>query len=1449
MSRIKKCDKIEFVSFTCLSENQIRRLSEKEIILPSSRGGGFSETSGTPYDENLGVLENGKKCLTCQKANNKCPGHYGHIELPAPMYNKTKSMLTTVCKVLQCICQSCSRPRIIPAVMEIKGVLSYKRNSRLKAVLKQCERVKLCPWEDCGKALIFYDIYLGEIRSHLGDKNVAIPFSADKTLKIFSGISDEHFSLLGFNHNLPSNPKFFKEIDGRSHILQVRPEDFIITVLPVIPPIARPYVKKDGSEFFDDDLTEIYNSIIKLIRRYNDDGISTTKKPKTKLTEDKKKDILKDIQNNIQKLSEKGSDQSGQSSNRRPLKSISDRLEGKTGLVQSCIGGKRSNFSGRGVITGGGIHLRADEFGIPQDVAEELTLPEKVTGNSIEYITDLLRSRKINRVLRKGGIIRIKGSDEMIDTFELQIGDIAERQLVDGDCLLINRQPTLRKESAYAVKIKIHKDPNNLSFVLPVCFTTPTGADFDGDEMNIHLPQSPAAQAEIKVLCGGENIIVTPQRNSPIVGICQDGLVSLYLMTLDKVQDREATMVEKETFMQVITLSDISMDRYNDLLSRAHQFYPSYVTKTQNKNNGLCSYSLSDNVPGKLLASILFPANFCYTKRTHASESKPDVIIKKGILLPESGPLCKKSIGVSSNSVVHNLWKEYSPTAACDFLTDAQFLGDHWLQFYGFSVGIEDCFTKSNDKIKEMLSEVKIKCHSLSQNNASEEEICAVLNSAMNLGPKITKECIVKGELNPFSIMKNCGAKGSDINGLQISAFLGQQNVKTGRIPNTLDNNTRTLPHFRHGEDSIESRGFIQENFLNGLDPSGFFMHAESGREGVISTSTKTSETGYAQRRIGEKLKNFTIRLDGAVEDVSGQIIQFLYHGDGMDPQKIYRVPGLNHPFFANPSNIAETLNVDAELADQIIEGESPRNLDDDEIDLLLTFINCGDPRVETPVTVQATKNIHSMLIPKLQEIQIYEIKIGDFFREMRNTFESSKIQYGEAVGLITAVSICEISTQLTLDAFHLAGVKGNDVTLGIPKFNELIDVSKKPKTPSCTVFFTDQSIKENAKIIKSGNISEDEVQNFKNKSLMTIRPIINKIEETVLISLLEDHEYLYVENEIDIKKRVSPVWILVECEKYKEEWWSKLYRKFNTDFEPQDWVVMLNFNIEKLYQKDLNLEIIAKHIENENQHKIKCVPSPLCIGKIELHADFDKISEYLGTTLELPSKEKSKKKHLTPENLNYFICRDVIMGKIINNSANVISGSGIKGMKSPFPREDITTGEYVVDFRGSNFLDVLTVEGVDMKRTTSNHIWAVYDTLGIEATLSLIMNEMTNVISSGNNIDLGYIELLVRGITKDGIPTIVRRDGINREDVGPWSKILFEMTIRNLGIASTFGETDPYEPDRSNKKSVAMSVAIGSVTPEIGTGTVKIVNSDRKSIAPIKVPKSTKKIQIIPHK
>nr|QBK85572.1 MAG: DNA-directed RNA polymerase subunit alpha [Marseillevirus LCMAC101] len=484
--------KIQFIQFGVLSEQQTKRLSRAEITHSASKGGIDKDRNGTPYDERMGALENGKPCLTCLKTNQFCDGHFGHIVLPIPVYNKM--FLDVILKILQCVCPTCAKCRMLPEHVEMQGFLKYKGFKRLKQLADKCsksdsgkiKKAKRCPQEYCGKdceeILPTFD-FKDEIRQHYGDKSKARQFSASEAFNIFIRIEDETLSLLGFNENLSKQEKYtdldFLPEEGIKHIHQIRPESFIITVLPVIPPAARPFVIRDG-ETCDDDITDLYNTIAKLcykIRDEQNDGGSSRKKGEKKEFDRQK--ATNDLQSKIWTLMDNRGEKSKLSSGGRPHKCLFQRIGGKEGHVQNNIGGKRSDFTARSVIIGGGTDISADEVGVPRFIAEELTKPVKVLKWNIKACQKLVSEGKVNRVIRfdpvknYDRVVRLKNLPEKT-TYKLEYKDKIERHLQDGDWVVVNRQPTLRQESMVALRTKV---VDGLAIQLPLNICQMLNAD------------------------------------------------------------------------------------------------------------------------------------------------------------------------------------------------------------------------------------------------------------------------------------------------------------------------------------------------------------------------------------------------------------------------------------------------------------------------------------------------------------------------------------------------------------------------------------------------------------------------------------------------------------------------------------------------------------------------------------------------------------------------------------------------------------------------------------------------------------------------------------------------------------------------------------------------------------------------------------------------------------
>lgn len=594
-----------------------------------------------------------------------------------------------------------------------------------------------------------------------------------------------------------------------------------------------------------------------------------------------------------------------------------------------------------------------------------------------------------------------------------------------------------------------------------------------------------------------------------------------------------------------------------------------------------------------------------------------------------------------------------------------------------------------------------------------------------------------------------------------------------------------------------------------------------------------TSDTGYIQKKMGRKLEDLKTCIDGSVRDSSGKIVQFLYGDDGMDAKKLYSSPKLKFPFFVNLFSIAKKINSTAINSEEVGKDDKPRKLREEEIDLLLMFIKVGPTGVNTPVLRQATENFKSILLKLLPEIEIYECKIGDYFAEIKHLLISSKVEYGEMVGLIAASSNGEVTTQLTLNTFHLAGVGGKDVSLGVPRLNEILNTTKsmKQRKPSCTIYLTNEKLKENAKEVcrlKKINENDSEIQVLKEKSLEIIHDMRKLFEETTVESFLKDFEMRYI---ISDTIRNDPVQIIT-YEEYKEEWWVNLWQDLHEPPEivPESWVVILVFDTEKMYNSKVSLKEIAAAIESESDGQIACITSPEIIGKIELYFNFTNIRKYMKDKcmkdkIEFPSDEDG----VNENNIDFFICRDAIMSYIKRTRI-----SGIKEVTRVYEREDSDTHEWILDANSNNFLEILNTPGVDTTRTICDDLWTINETLGLMATREFLIDELTRVISfDGTYINPRHIQILVDRMLDTGTITSVGRNGISRENVGPIAKIMFEQQVDNAAKAALFTEAD-------QMNSVSSAVMYGS-SSNIGTASVSIKDPEKIPIRPPVITDSNK--------
>jgi DNA-directed RNA polymerase beta' subunit len=897
---------IESIVFGISSPEEIVKNSVCKITTNKLYG------EGSVYDERMGTLGSDKKCLSCNQECKICPGHPGYIELNVPIIHPL--YYRNVISFLKCFCFKCYKFVLGKEhLLEMETILKYKKEARFNLILDKIEKVESCAHCKSTRPKITFSISEGTI--DITYKKEKFTIFDEEVKKIFDNISDEDVELLGFNPQL------------------IHPRNLILSNFPVLPPISRPYIVTEGA-MQDDDLTVQYTEIVKINNRLLE--ASAGEKDESKI-EIKKAKLIQHLKFRIKTLMN-NSQGRAKHTNGRPLKAMKERLSGKDGLIRNNLMGKRTNQSGRTVI-GPDPTVRTDELVVPEKIAHTLTVPETVCEYNIHDLQKLVDSHKANYVLRNSGKTRInlkyamlkkgtelkkgdvilrdnerisvdenlvvlKQGDSIIRSgkiipiepnssrvFSLQVGDIVERQLKNGDIVLLNRQPTLHKGSMLAKRVIIRPFK---TFRFSLASTKTFNADYDGDEMNIHVPQNYDARAELQTLSTTKANIMSSQASKSNICIVQDGLLGAYLLT--KKRER------------------IPKERFNNLLMKGDNWSQDFIERKT------CHIKLTlvelgrdpeELYTGKGLVSMMLPDDFFFVKKTEADRLEPFVRVHKGVMY--EGVLNKSLLGSSHNSLIQILHKEYSPEVCIDFVNNIQFIAIEWLTCYSFSIGLGDCKPKHTEKISDNTLKSFVEAKRVEETThhpkIKEIRVSSALSKAKDVGMRIAKESF--NEDNGFISTVTSGSKGDYFNICQITGIIGQQHLTGNRISPLLNRGKRSLPHYPFQdldiEEEFESRGFVKNSFIKGISPQEFWFHATSGRESLSDTAMKTASSGYVQRRMVKILEDVQVKYDGTVRNSSNSVIQWSYGETGTDRSKTVVLGGKSE--ILDVSRLAERIN------------------------------------------------------------------------------------------------------------------------------------------------------------------------------------------------------------------------------------------------------------------------------------------------------------------------------------------------------------------------------------------------------------------------------------------------------------------------------------------------------------------------------------------------------------
>lgn len=911
---------------------------------------------------------------------------------------------------------------------------------------------------------------------------------------------------------------------------------------------------------------------------------------------------------------------------------------------------------------------------------------------------------------------------------------------------------------------------------------TPKGwvETFDGDEMNMHVPQSIPAATELRVLASVLRNIISPRTNSPIIQLFQDTMTGAYRISQPGVEVPE----------------HIAMN----ILARIKR---PFVRKNRNWT-------------GAEIISCAMPM-IQYNARGVKLELGE---LTKGVL--------KKSV---TGNLVHITYNDFGPDRAGQFINDIQSIVTQFNLYTGFSVGTSDLIAdaKTNTFVRERIAEGRKKVADIltnvhggryinnmgmSDGEKLEDDISSAMKDVVN---KINTEVIDSlkktGNTNRIVQMVDSGSKGSEANITQMVATLGQQLIEGKRVQYTLQD--RTLPHFTRYDDGVESRGFVEHSFVDGLLPAEFFFHAQAGREGLIDTAVKTSDTGYIQRRLMKTMEDQHIEYDGTVRNVNGNIVQFHYGEDGVDTiyveeqtcdlvlktlENIYAeyalTPADVNPFLKEPVEETPDL-VDELIADRdLLFNKTFRHKKMDALQapvhiqrILAKYSNSYSTKTDlTPQYVTGAisrfvkefpnnRNFHILLryylAPK-KSILIHRFSqaiFDEMMRDIRFRYIQAQVHAGEMVGALAAQSIGEPTTQLTLNTFHSAGTAKANATSGVPRIEELLSASSNPKRPSNTVYLTPEIMEsQDAVVVKMKEVQKTTLRDIV-KSLRIFYDPYPLASSTVMD---EDREML---------------------QRYEE------FACGEDGSNSSPWILRLEMNEMQMASRNIldMVEIQTKMAANAALKIVECRYSDPTAKNLVMRLMFDP-----GVV-----KNPIQLRFLEDKILDTPLTGVPGIGRVFQRRVkNELIYDGSLGGYKPIE-------QYVLDVEGTNLYDLMVFPGVDGTRTTSNDIHEINEVFGIEAARMSLYEEINEVFSA-EKVNYHHLSVLVDTMTFGGRIVPVNRFGMSKNETGVLAKSSFEETSKIMFNAAMWAEKD-------SMRGVSANIMFGQ-KPPCGTGFVDIL-------------------------
>ena len=966
--------------------------------------------------------------------------------------------------------------------------------------------------------------------------------------------------------------------------------------------------------------------------------------------------------------------------------------------------------------------------------------------------------------------------------------------------------------------------------------------------MNLFMGQNVQTMSELMDLAAVPYMIIAPRDGKPIVEVVQDSMLGSFRLTKDWVRIHEKTMAN---------------------LQMVNSYFGGVMPKPTDDN--------THEYTGKQAFTEILPPGLFIESRNKAGEKFK---IQNSELV--SGSIDKGIYHSITKGIVPVLFHDYSPFEARRFLDNIQRLVMRWLTTAGFSVGISDLVTdkSTNDKLKEAISSYKGRAYNkieevrkgnlenlsiFTNEDYFEREILNILNDLTKVVGKIGLEQIDEKSNRMINMVKS-GSKGKETNVAQMIACVGQQNVDGKRVAYGFTD--RTLPHYTKYDDGPEARGFVENSFISGLSPQEVFFHAMGGREGLIDTAVKTSETGYIQRRLVKAMEDCKIYYDQTVRNATGTIIQFLYGEDGMDGSKIERqhIPTIDMNLFQldamyhmrQEDNL--TLYLTADALEEMKKDPSWIDKSDEHFKELLddrvflidkVFGGQKNDKIEFPIPFErilrtAQQRIHSIgchgvpsdLTPGYilntienlkQKLYIMRPNQGvRFIHVLLNIYLAPKpliTQYYMPKSVFDWV-VSEIERYFIESVAQAGEMVGIIAAQSLGELNTQLTLDSFHSSGTAAAVKATSGVPRLKELLSvSKNIKTPTMLIYLKNDISSVRNPAENEEGDVVDPRVQEAK----ERSINILHQLETTRLL-DLLDGTEIYWDppgenglrtgidedqgmlEIYRAFSEVHRCRSsspWVLRMKINREKLYRLGLSMTDIYMRIQVAYHQQVEC-----------LFSDDN-------------AQDLVMRIRLTKEALKDVDTEDVIaaLKAMEHNLVHQVLLKGMRGIKKVSMRlktqdvRNVTENEYnqqedhfdkvaewMLDTDGTNLIEILANPNIDASRTRSNDVWEIYRTLGIEAARNALHQEFAEVVGE-DALNYRHMSLLLDTMTNRGTLMSVDRHGINRGDggVGPLAKSSFEETTDMLINASIFSEHD-----RIN--GVSANIMLGQLPP-CGTG------------------------------